>query len=123
MYKFYNANVLNRFEDDCTIRAISCATEKSWDYVYDYLSDAAQREGTLLDKRDFIINYLDKNYKRVYDLPSMSVGQVSGMFPNNTVLISMQGHITCSKPTVNGPTIYDTFDCRDRQAEFVWLVN
>ena len=54
MYKFYNANAINRFEDDCVIRAISCATGKSWDYVYDYLSDIAQYEGTLFDKRDFV---------------------------------------------------------------------
>ena len=37
MYKFYNANALNKFEDDCVIRAISCATNKNWNYVYDYL--------------------------------------------------------------------------------------
>ena len=49
MYKYYNANALNKYEDDCVIRAISCATNKSWDYVYDYLSDIAQFEGTLLD--------------------------------------------------------------------------
>jgi len=118
MYKFYNANVLNKYEDDCVIRAISCATGKSWDYVYDYLSDIAQYEGTLLDKRDFVINYLDNTYERLYGLRG-TVGQISGLFPNNTILITMSGHITCSK---NG-IIYDTFDCRDRQAEFVWLVN
>ena len=41
---------------------------------------------------------------------------------DNTLLITMRGHITCSKPTEYGPTIYDTFDCRDRQVEDVWLV-
>lgn len=118
MYKYYNANALNKYEDDCVIRAISCATGKSWDYVYDYLSDIAQYEGTLFDKRDFVINYLDRTYKR---LPAIygSVGRISAMFPHNTVLITMRGHIVCSK---NG-VIYDTFDCRDREVEYVWLVN
>ena len=118
MYKYYNANALNKFEDDCVIRAISCATGKSWDYVYDYLSDIAQYEGTLLDKRDFVINYLDRTYKRLPGLYG-SVGRISAMFPDNTVLITMSGHIVCSK---NG-VIYDTFDCRDREVEYVWLVN
>ena len=59
MYRYYNANALNKYEDDCVIRAISCATNKSWDYVYDYLSDIAQYEGTLLDKKNFVIKYLD----------------------------------------------------------------
>ena len=117
MYKFYNANAVNRYEDDCVVRAISCATGKSWDYVYDYLSDIAQYEGTLLDKREFVRNYLDRTYKRLYNIKG-NVGEISAMFPNSTLLITMQGHITCSK---NG-VIYDTFDCRDRMAESVWLV-
>ena len=117
MYKFYNANAVNRFTDDCVIRAISCATGKSWDYVYDYLSDIAQYEGTLLDKRDFIIYYLDMTYQRISGIYG-SVGEVSAMFPNNTILITTKGHIICSK---NG-VVYDTFDPRDREVEYVWLV-
>ena len=122
MYKYYNANALNRYEDDCVIRAISCATNKSWDYVYDYLSDIAQYEGTLFDKREFVRNYLDRTYKRLNGIQG-SVGYVSSMFPNNTLLITMKGHITCSKPSEYGPTIYDTFDCRSEKVEDVWLVN
>ena len=117
MYKFYNANAVNRYTDDCVIRSISCATGRSWDDVYDYLSDIAQYEGTLFDKRDFVRNYLDRTYKRLYGLQG-TVGEISGMFPNNTLLITMRGHIVCSK---NG-VIYDTFDCRDREVESVWLV-
>jgi len=118
MYKFYNANAVNRYEDDCVIRAISCATNRSWDYVYDYLSDIAQYEGTLMDKREFVRKYLDRTYKRIKGIYG-TVGEVSGMFPNNTLLITMNGHIVCSK---NG-VIYDTFDCRDRQVEDAWIVS
>ena len=118
MYRYYNANAANRYEDDCVVRAISCATGKSWDYVYDYLSDIAQYEGTLFDKRDFVINYLDRMYERIRGLKG-SVGYISSLFPNNTILITTNGHITCSKSGV----VYDTFDCRDREAEFIWLVN
>ena len=88
MYKYYNANALNKYEDDCVIRAISCATGKSWDYVYDYLSDIAQYEGTLFDKRDFVRNYLDRTYRRLYNVYG-SVGEVSAMFPNSTLLIRL----------------------------------
>lgn len=116
-FQYYNANAVNRYTDDCVIRSISCATDKSWDYVYDYLSDIAQYEGTLFDKRDFVRNYLDRTYQRL-DGISGSVGYVSGMFPNNILLISMQGHIVCSKFGI----VYDTFDCRNREVESVWLV-
>ena len=100
-FRYYNANPLNKYDFDCVIRSISCATNKSWDYVYDYLSDIAQSEGTLLDKRDFVRNYLDRTYQRLDGIYG-SVGEVSAMFPNNTLLITMNGHITCSKPDKNG---------------------
>ena len=118
MYKFYNANAVNRYTDDCVIRAISCATGRSWDGVYDYLSDIAQYEGTLFDKKEFVIEYLDRTYERLYDVHG-SVGEISAMFPNNILLITMNGHIVCSKYGI----IYDTFDCRDKIAEYVWLVD
>ena len=121
MYKYYNANALNKYEDDCVIRAISCATGKSWDYVYDYLSDIAQYEGTLLDKREFVRNYLDRTYQRLNGIHG-TVGYVASQFPNNIILITMNGHITCSKGNGYTGIIYDTFDCRDRQVEDVWLV-
>ena len=117
MFKFYNANALGKFEEDCTIRSISCATNKSWDQVYDELSDIAQINGTMMDDREFIINYLDSYYERLI-VRNETVGDVSKDFENNIVLITMPGHITCSKYGV----IYDTFDCRERQAEYVWII-
>ena len=117
MYRYYNANALNKYEDDCVIRAISCATNKSWDYVYDYLSDIAQYEGTLFDKKQFVIRYLDRTYKRIRRIKG-TVGEVAGMYRNNIILITMPGHIVCSKYGI----VYDTFDCRDREIEGVWLV-
>lgn len=122
MYQFYNANAVNRFTDDCVIRALSCATGKSWDEVYDYLSDKAQLEGTLFDKREFVIKYLDNTYHRLNGIYG-TIGEVSGMFPDSTLLITTRGHIVCSKPNEYGqPTIYDTFDPRNREVEYVWLV-
>ena len=117
MYKFYNANAANKFEDDCVVRALSCATGKSWDEVYDYLSDLAQYQGTLFDKREFVIKYLNNTFHRLYGIYG-TIGEVSGMFPHSTLLITTHGHIVCSK---NG-VVYDTFDPRERIVEYVWLV-
>ena len=117
MYKFYNANAIGKFTDDCVIRAISCATNKSWDYIYDMLSDIAQLKGTMMDKVDFVIEYLDNKY---YKIPTnnLTVGDVSSLYDNNILLITMKGHITCSKYGI----IYDTFDCTNRKAEYAWIV-
>lgn len=116
-YRYYNANARGRFENDCTIRAISCATGKSWDYVYEHLSDIAQAQGTMMDDRDFIIEYLDRRYRRIPYVYG-TVGKVSKDYSDYIVLITMNGHITCSKYGI----IYDSFDCSDREAEYAWII-
>ena len=117
MYKFHNNNALGLFEDDCTIRAIAMATNSSWDDTYRHMSNLARLKGTMMDDREFIIGYLDDNYDRVRYLPYL-VGNVAYEYPNNILLITMPGHITCSKYGI----IYDSFDCRDRIAEEAWIV-
>jgi hypothetical protein len=117
MYKFYNNNALGLFENDCTIRAISTATNNSWDDTYEHLSNIARLKGTMMDDREFIIDYLDERYKRIYDIPR-TVGEVAGAYPDNILLITMNGHITCSKFGI----VLDSFDCRYKKAEFCWIV-
>lgn len=117
-YSYYNDNPLGKLENDCTIRAISTAIGKSWDYVYDVLSKEAQIQGTMQDDRDFIIDFLDYNFERVPTY-NMTVGQVAKMYDKDIVLITMNGHITCSKYG----KIYDTFDPSRKFAEYCWIVN
>lgn len=117
MYKYLNNNALGKFENDCVVRSISCATGKSWDRVYEHLSDIAQSQGTMMDDRDFVIDYLDRRYETV-PVNDMTVGDVSDEYRDCIVLITMQGHITCSKYGI----IYDSFDPRKRKAEYCWIV-
>lgn len=117
MYEFYNENPLGKFEDDCVVRAISCATNRSWDQVYDELSDLAQAKGTLLDKKQFVREYLDSHYKRIQN-PPYTVIDVARKYKDNIVLCTMRGHICCIKHGI----IYDTFDPSKRIVEDVWIV-
>lgn len=116
-YSYYNNNALGKFENDCTVRAISTAIGKSWDNVYDMLSIEAQKQGTMQDDRDFIIDFLDYNFELAPTF-GLTVGEVAKMYDKDIVLITMEGHITCAKYG----RIYDTFDPRQRLAEYVWLV-
>lgn len=70
-----------------------------------------------MDDKNFIINYLDDRYERIYNTPK-TVGEVAGMYPDNILLITMNGHITCAKFGI----IYDSFDCRNRIVEHCWKV-
>lgn len=116
MYIFYNANVLGNFVNDCTIRAISLAEGNTWDETYNKLSNLAQEKGTMMDDKYFIREYLNDHYKRE-DVKG-TVGQVASEYSDKICLITMTGHITCSVYGV----IYDSFDCRRRQVEYLWIV-
>jgi len=117
MYKFYNNNSLGLFENDCTVRAISTATNNTWDDTYIHLSNVARQQGTMMDDRDFIIDYLDARYERL-PITEQKVGEVAGMYPDNVLLITMPGHIVCSKFGI----VLDSFDCRYKSAEFCWKI-
>ena len=117
MYKYYNENPLLAHEDDCVIRALSCVLDRSWDSVYNELSDLAQYNGTMMDNRGFVRWYLDTHFERISN-PPYKVYQVAQMFKNNVVLCTMRGHICCIKYGV----IYDIFNPSNRIVEDVWVV-
>lgn len=118
MYKFYNANAHGRFANDCAVRAISLAENKTWNETYEELSEIAQRNGIILDDVNFIEPLLDSRYERVcYN--GKYVGEFAEEHPQGIYLITMNGHITCC---IDG-VIYDTFDCRNRVMWCAWYVS
>ena len=119
MFQYYNANPYGRRVNDCTIRAISVAENKSWGDTYDELSRIAKKNGILLDDVNFIEPLLDYRYNRVVTYPKETVGEFVDRHPIGTYLITMQNHITVSKDG----TVYDTFDCRERILRDAWQVS
>lgn len=96
-YKFYNANPLGKIQADCVLRALSCATSRSWDFVYENLSDIAQSQRMMMDDREFVLDYLDKRYDRVPFKKGMTVNEVAKKYSDYIILITMKGHIVCAK--------------------------
>ena len=117
MYKYHNNNILGLFTNDCTIRAISTATNNTWEDTYEHLSNIARLKGKMMDDKTFIQEYLDERYERIYDLPQ-TVGETAGMYNDNILLITMPSHIVCSK----FGCVLDSFDCRNRPVEYCWKV-
>ena len=121
MWKYHNSNPKKREVNDCVIRAISKAENKTWDEVYSELSTLAQNQRILLDDMRFVEPYLDSKYDRVcYKCNGcrMTVGDFINRNQKGTYLITMQGHITCVK---NG-ILFDTWDCRDKIIWCSWEV-
>lgn len=119
MYKYYNANSQNNFVNDCVIRAIAVAENRSWGDTYDDLSRIAKKNGILLDDVNFVEPLLDFRYNRVKTYSGDTVRDVIEDNPIGTYLITMNGHITVA---IDG-IIYDTFDCRNRIVRDVWVVS
>lgn len=116
MFKYYNANPLGRKVDDCTVRAISLATNTSWDETYIQLSEYARLQGITFSEIVFINDYLSELYERYcYDKNIETVSDFLKLKKPGRWLITMSGHITC---VIDG-IIYDTFDCSDR---YVWCI-
>lgn len=118
MYRFYNSNARGRFVNDCVVRAMSVAENKSWDETYEKLSKIAQEQGILLDDVNFVERYLDERYKRTCHY-SKTVREFIEEHPRGKYLITMDGHITVA---IDG-FVYDTFDCTDRTMRCAWKVN
>lgn len=117
MYRYYNANPRNNSVTDCFIRSLSVALDLPWDAVYSKISDIAQWEGTTMDNRDFVLEYLDRNFLRQPKFYG-TIGEASRFYKDNIVLITTRGHIVASK---YGQVI-DTWDSTKRKVEFIWIV-
>lgn len=117
MYKYYNANPLGRLVNDCSVRAISLATRRSWDETYAKLAHFAREQGITFSEVEFINDYLASQYP-CYEVKSSAVdtlGEFLDLALPGRYLVTMSGHITC---VVDG-VCYDTFDPSER---YIWCV-
>ena len=115
-YKYYNANPLGKKVNDCTVRAISLATNSTWNETYELLSHYAKYQGIMMDEVDNIDTFLESHFKKLCRdcLPAKTtIEQFVDDHPLGTYLITMRGHITCA---IDG-CVYDTFNPKDR---IVW---
>lgn len=116
MFKYYNANPLKRNVSDCSVRAISLATEHTWDETYIMLSNYARQRAITFSEVEFINEFLSERYeclcenKNIRTLRDFLSLELPGRY-----LVTMQGHITC---VVDG-TCYDTFDPSDKT---IWCI-
>lgn len=121
MWRYHNCNPKKREVNDCVIRAISFAEDRSWDDVYSELSIIAQEECIVLDDVMFVEPYLNNKYDTVCfkcNGTRMTVKEFVDNNPTGTFLITMQGHITCLKDGY----IYDTWDCTSKRIWSAWKV-
>ena len=120
-YKEYNPNpALNRV-GDCTVRAVSKATGKPWEYVYAGLSaygfelcdmpSANHVWGAYLEDQGFKQHLVDKKGKRGYTVEDFCRDN-----PQGTYILAIDGHVVCA---VDG-FYYDSWDSGKEIPIYYW---
>lgn len=118
MYVQYNANPYCKRANDCTVRAISKATGKSWDEVYlgmcieGYLCKMMPSENLVWG------NYLESiGYERsVIPNRHYTVKDFAKDHPQGTYILAISGHVVAC---VDGH-YYDTWDSGDEIPVYFW---
>ena len=118
MYKYYNNNPHNRHIDDCSIRALSLLTNRSWNDTYEELSYLANQASLMMDSVVFLEDYLDDRYPRECHY-SKTIEEFANEYPYGKYAVSTNGHLTA---VVNG-YIIDTFDPSNKIMRCAWRID
>lgn len=118
-YKFYNANPLNKFEQDCVCRAISTATKID----YKKIKHKLQLIGELFECNALCVCCYHHLLEAVFGLKpkfanKKTVSEIAKSHPNNILIIRIEGHLTMSEYG----TVFDIWDCTQEKADIFWIV-
>lgn len=120
-YKNFNLNPAGRHTEDCAVRALAVALNKSWKETYTDLCEQGFRLCDMPCANQVWKTYLiGKGWERhrIPKIPGMQC-TVKGFADSNqsgTFLLEMSTHIVCVK---NGDWI-DTWDCSDEVPKAYW---
>lgn len=120
MYMYYNRNIDDLRIEDCVCRAISTATNLKYEAVEKLLDISADLFGC--DKLNMpCYNNLLSNilcYRQRFCYSGETVEEIADRYPNDNVLMRLDGHLTCS---IKG-CVLDTFDCSQERVDCYWVI-
>lgn len=119
-YKYYNRNPDGKHIEDCVCRAISTATSLNYCAVNKLLDMTSLFYGCEKLCVCCYHNLLEKvlGYKRYTCYNSETVEDIAYKHPEEKVLIRIDAHLTSS---IKG-TIYDIWDCSQKEVDCYWIV-
>ena len=118
-FKKYNANPLNKVVNDCSIRALSLALNKSWDDVLKDLCKIALKLKVNPTEIKAINEYL-KDFEKVGQrvIRGERRLKVDDLSKNKTYILYMANHLTI----LNKGVLIDTWDCRNKPIYSYWCI-
>ena len=120
-FKIFNPNPANNLVIDCTVRAISKATEQSWDDTYIGLVVEGYVIKDMPNSNRVWSQYVKRLGFKKFSLPNTcpdcySVKQFCEDHPRGTFLLATGNHVVA---VVNGD-YYDTWDSGDEIPVYFW---
>lgn len=98
MYQYYNPNPKSNRVGDCVIRAISCATGKTWDETYAEVCAYGYALKDMPSANMVWGKYLsDKGWIRHIVDCDCDVEHFCEAHPKGTYILAIQGHVVCVK--------------------------
>lgn len=121
MWKQYNPNPRSERVGDCTIRAISKATDQSWDEVYASLCVQGYIMADMPSANNVWGAYLKKEGYKRYIIPDTcpecyTVEEFCKDFPDGVFILALSGHVVC----VTDGDYYDTWDSGKEIPMYYW---
>ena len=117
----YNPNPTKKNVGDCTVRAISKATNQSWEQTYIELAlrgfmmgdmpSANAVWGADLKRNGYIRRIIPENYPDFY-----TVCNFADDHPNGTYILALSGHVVC---IIDG-VLYDSWDSSGEIPIYFW---
>lgn len=120
MYINLNLNPTKSNTDDCAVRAIALALNKSWKKIYMDIALEGVEMYKMPNDKSVVNEYLKKQGFTRHTMPECpdcySVKEFTYDHPNGTYILGLLDHIV----TVIGGDYYDTWDSGDEIVIFYW---
>lgn len=121
-FEFFNANPKDKRSSDCVLRALSSATDLSWDDVLDELVELAHEYKVVPEEKQCYSKFLESHGFVKKPQPRLASGRkytgtqfcrlCTETFTNGEKIVAHIGghHIVAILPTDDGYKVHDTWD-------------
>lgn len=126
MFIKYNNNPKNKKTGDCVIRAISFATNNTWENTYRELTELGIKNCLILNDTNNwrkylkLLGYEQQKMPRKADNTRYTVHEFCNQLAKKdvTYIIKVANHIT----VVKDKDLYDTWDCSNKSVGNYWII-
>lgn len=118
MFKYYNVNPEGKSTGDCVIRAICLALNEDYFEVLEELVKNSKYFNCDTLVKECYSKMLDNSGFRKYDGGGRTVAEIAESFPEDKLIIRIEGHLTCS---LYGD-IYDIWNPSDEIVDCFWII-